>query len=233
MSCLFLFLPSCYRPIFCKHRMLRISLHYLCCAVCCPNRESTCVASVVKHDEESRNSRVLFPLLSLSSQSTMLVRSARASTPVAGRRHAASSALDRRSLDVYARARQDQLQGDNSSAPISRSGPAKRGKVPRADVALPEELDKTVTGIINGEEDAVADSLPSLPSRLEPDLLLGRDQGWTTSEQYTTVQSSSTGACGIRAVHRRPTLARSACISMFRLRSLTSPESCPPCTLPP
>ena len=108
--------------------------------------------------------------------STMLVRSARASTPVAGRRHAASAALDRRSLDVYARARQDQLQGDNSSAPISRSGPAKRGKVPRADVALPEELDKTVTGIINGE-DAVADCLCSAPrKRLESDLLLGLDR---------------------------------------------------------
>ena len=160
----------------------------------------------------------------------MFVRSARASTPVAGRRHAASSALDRRSLDVYARARQDQLQGDNSSAPISRSGPAKRGKVPRADVALPEELDKTVTEIINGEEDAVADPLPS---RLESDLLHGRDQGWTTSGLYMTVQSSSTGACGIRAVHKRPTLARSDFISTSRLRSLTSPESCPPCTLPP
>lgn len=72
---------------------------------------------------------------------------------------------------MYARARQDQLQGDNSSAPISRSGPAKRGKVPRADVALPEELDKTVTGIINGE-DAMAEELPSLSrNRGESDLL--------------------------------------------------------------
>ncbi|TKA54199.1 hypothetical protein B0A53_03576 [Rhodotorula sp. CCFEE 5036] len=98
----------------------------------------------------------------------MLVRSARASTPVAGRRHAASAALDRRSLDVYARARQDQLQGDNSSAPISRSGPAKRGKVPRADVALPEELDKTVTGIINGMDNkrAIHDRAVELYRRL-------------------------------------------------------------------
>ncbi|KWU47519.1 Rsm22-domain-containing protein [Rhodotorula sp. JG-1b] len=98
----------------------------------------------------------------------MFVRSARASTPVAGRRHAASSALDRRSLDVYARARQDQLQGDNSSAPISRSGPAKRGKVPRADVALPEELDKTVTGIINGMDNkrAIHDRAVELYRRL-------------------------------------------------------------------
>ncbi|GAA5972347.1 hypothetical protein JCM8115_001262 [Rhodotorula mucilaginosa] len=98
----------------------------------------------------------------------MLVRSARTSTPVAGRRHAASAALDRRSLDVYARARQDQLQGDNSSAPISRSGPAKRGKVPRADVALPEELDKTVTGIINGMENkrAIHDRAVELYRRL-------------------------------------------------------------------
>lgn len=66
-------------------------------------------------------------------------------------RSSASAALDRRSLDVYARARQDQLQGDKSSAPISRSSAAKRGKVPHADVALPEELEKTVTRIIDGQ----------------------------------------------------------------------------------
>ncbi|POY74148.1 hypothetical protein BMF94_2960 [Rhodotorula taiwanensis] len=65
-------------------------------------------------------------------------------------RSVASSALDRRTLDVYARARQDQLQGEKSKAPISRSSAAKRGKVAHADVALPEELEKTVTGIIEG-----------------------------------------------------------------------------------
>ncbi|GAA5986583.1 hypothetical protein JCM10908_003813 [Rhodotorula pacifica] len=80
----------------------------------------------------------------------MLARSAQAGTKSTGRRYAASAALDRSSLDVYARARQDQLQGEKSSAPVSRSGPASRGKVPRADVAIPEELEKTVTGIING-----------------------------------------------------------------------------------
>ncbi|GAA5865381.1 hypothetical protein JCM3774_005618 [Rhodotorula dairenensis] len=99
----------------------------------------------------------------------MLIRSARAgSTAVPGRRCASSAALDRRSLDVYARGRQDQLQGEKSSAPISRSGAAKRGKVPRADVALPEELDKTVTGIINGMENkrAIHDRALELYRRL-------------------------------------------------------------------